>query len=75
MSEDSELIVHFGKYEGKKITDIPGGYLNWCCENIKPRPDRDIEGKTEAEIDAMEEKMSIFLEAAEQELQDREERS
>ena len=28
-----KMIVHFGKYKGRLISEIPSGYLYWLAEN------------------------------------------
>jgi hypothetical protein len=34
MSNDySDTIIHFGKYSGKTIEEIPSGYLKWLIDN------------------------------------------
>ena len=35
MKEDYE--IDFGKYEGKKISEVPASYLVWCYESLPNR--------------------------------------
>lgn len=76
MSE--ELVCHFGKHEGKELSDIPTGYLRWCVENIDPKPlpqyqkNEDGSKKTVEEVKEMEGKMRNFLQAAELVIAERE---
>jgi len=75
----TELICHFGKYKDKPLSDIPAGYLRWCVENINPVPEPkyrfDDDGKplSPSAVEAMEENMRGFLNAAEDELLERDE--
>lgn len=36
---DEESIIHFGKYRGKKLSEVPAGYLIWILENANVQPD------------------------------------
>jgi superfamily II DNA or RNA helicase len=33
-SDESERLISFGKYKGKKVSDVPMGYLVWCTQNF-----------------------------------------
>lgn len=76
MSE--ELVCHFGKHEGERIGEIPGGYLKWAVENIDPVPlmkyrkNDDGSMKSVEKVKAMEDAMRTFLSAAEDEITKRE---
>lgn len=75
----SELVCHFGKHNGKPLSEIPTGYLRWCVENIDPVPlmqyrkNEDGSMKTIEEIKKMEDDMRKFLHAAELAIAEREE--
>lgn len=36
-----EGAIPFGKHKGKKITDVPTGYVEWCAENFEAGPWKD----------------------------------
>lgn len=41
--------MNFGKHDGKRVSDVPDGYLRWClreCENLEPW----LRGAIEAEL-------------------------
>lgn len=33
-----DYVVTFGKHMGRKLREIPSGYLDWCMENMQPGP-------------------------------------
>lgn len=74
----SELVCHFGKHEGKKMSEISTGYLRWAVKTIDPVPlpqyrkNEDGTPKTREEVKEMERKMRDFLDAAEIEIAERE---
>lgn len=76
MSE--EMKCHFGKHEGKKMSEIETGYLRWAVKVIDPVPlpkyRKDPDGNplpVEA-VKEMEQNMRDFLNAAEIEIAERE---
>ena len=32
---DKEVIMSFGKHEGKSLEDVPSSYLKWFFENVE----------------------------------------
>ena len=74
----SELVCHFGKHRGTKLSDIETGYLRWAIKNIDPVPlmkfrkNEDGSMKTVEEVKKMEDDMRTFLNAAEDEIAERE---
>jgi hypothetical protein len=72
MSE--ELICHFGKHKGKRIDEMPSGYLMWCLNNIQAavppehRFHKDGIAMTDEEVKQAESDMRDFLSAAEDKL-------
>ena len=72
-SAKSETVFWFGKWKGRDLTEVPGGYLRWCVDNFDPVPlPKDTRGLSAEEIKAMEDRMRSFLKAAENELDRRE---
>ena len=76
MSE--ELVCHFGKHRGTKMSAIPTGYLRWAVAKIDPVPlpqyrkDEDGNQLSVEAVQEMERKMREFLKAAEIEIAERE---
>ncbi len=76
MSE--ELVCHFGKHQGTKMSEIPTGYLRWAVAKIDPVPlpqyrkDEDGNQLSVEAVQEMERKMREFLKAAEIEIAERE---
>jgi DNA repair protein RadD len=35
-SSKDRSLIHFGKYKGQKITEVPASYLSWIIENFSP---------------------------------------
>jgi hypothetical protein len=36
--EDTAVVMPFGKYKGRLISDIPQDYLEWFADNVKAKP-------------------------------------
>jgi hypothetical protein len=36
--DDYEVVFNFGKYEGKRIMDVPSDYINWVNSHVKNQP-------------------------------------
>ena len=36
---DETVVMPFGKYKGRLVSDIPESYLEWFAENVKAKPD------------------------------------
>lgn len=76
MSE--ELRAHFGKFKGKKLSEIDSGYLGWVTHKMDPvllpkyRFHEDGTPLTVEEVKAAEQLNREFISAAEDELLDRE---
>ncbi len=69
----SDTTIWFGKHEGKKLSEIPGGYLRWMVNKMDPSPlPIDRQGKTVEEVKKMTDRMRDFIFAAEDELHERE---
>jgi hypothetical protein len=50
-SEYSDTVLHFGKYSGKTVEEIPSGYLKWLINNctdddITDAADKEYEWRT-----------------------------
>ncbi len=73
-----ELVCHFGKHDGDRMSEIPSGYLRWAVKTIDPVPlpkyqkNEDGTQKTVEEVNEMTRAMGGFLKAAESELSQRE---
>src|SRR6185436_19239378 len=37
--EEAAVVMPFGKYKGRLISDIPEDYLEWFADNVKAKPD------------------------------------
>jgi hypothetical protein len=37
-SEDTGVVMPFGKYKGRLICDVPKDYLEWFADNVKAKP-------------------------------------
>jgi uncharacterized protein (DUF3820 family) len=37
--EDDAVVMPFGKYKGRLVSDIPEDYLEWFADNVKTKPD------------------------------------
>lgn len=37
--EDAAIVMPFGKYKGRLVSDIPESYLEWFADNVKTKPD------------------------------------
>lgn len=69
----SDEVFYFGKHKGKKLSEVPGGYLRWMVNKMDPSPlPKDRQGKTVEEVNAITERMRNFIFAAEDELHKRE---
>lgn len=68
--------IWFGTHNGKKLTEIPSGYLRWMVENFDPVPMwRDTLRKSPEEVQVMEDRMRDLLRVAAEELRQRRESS
>ena len=64
--------IWFGTHIGKRLPEIPSGYLRWMVENFDPVPMwRDTIRKSPEEVQAMEDRMHDLLRAAAEELSQR----
>ena len=70
---------HFGKHQGKDLSEIPSGYLRWAVEKIDPVPlpkyrfkEDGITPMTAEDVKQATDAMRNFLSAADDELLDRE---
>jgi len=36
--EEAAIVMPFGKYKGRLISDIPKDYLEWFADNVKAKP-------------------------------------
>jgi hypothetical protein len=36
---DDAVVMPFGKYKGRLVSEIPESYLEWFAENVKAKPD------------------------------------
>ncbi|HEY2411376.1 MAG TPA: DUF3820 family protein [Pirellulaceae bacterium] len=37
-SEDTAVVMPFGKYKGRLVSEIPQDYLEWFADNVKAKP-------------------------------------
>ncbi len=36
--DETAIVMPFGKYKGRLISDIPANYLEWFADNVKAKP-------------------------------------
>lgn len=71
IGEDIEL--WFGKYKGKRLSDVPNDYLQWIVESFDPEPlPGEKRGLTADQVRFMREQRKDLISAAEDELIERE---
>lgn len=64
--------IWFGTHEGKELSEIPSGYLQWMVDEWDPVPFwKHTRGKSADEVKAMEDRMRNLIRAAAAELVDR----
>ncbi len=37
-SGETDIVMPFGKYKGRLVSDIPQDYLEWFADNVKTKP-------------------------------------
>lgn len=73
----SDIITHFGKHKGSKITEVPTGYLQWVIAKMDPvllpqyRFKEDKTPMTVEEVSAAEIANREFIRAAQDEIERR----